>query len=123
MRNTYLWLLQLITGGLILVFGGTHLVLMHLDEILGFFGVEIGEPSSWTSMAERWDSAVQGLWLAFYIVFLALALYHALNGLRGIILELTPSHRTERIITGVLIALGVIAFGLGVYVPADLFIA
>ena len=120
MRNTYLWLFQLITGGLILIFGGTHLVLMHLDEILGFFGVEIDEPSSWASMAER---ALQGFWLAFYIVFLGLVLYHALYGLRGIILELTPSEKAERITTGVLIALGTIAFGLGVYVPADLFIA
>ena len=121
MRNTYLWLLQLVTGALLFVFLGSHLVLMHLDQILGFFGVEIGEePSSWVSMAER---AVQGFWLAFYIIFLALALYHALNGLRGIILELTPSDRAERIVTGVLITLGVIAFGLGVYVPADLFIA
>ena len=120
MRNTYLWLLQLITGGLILVFGGTHLALMHLDSIMGFFGVEIGEASSWASMTDR---AVQGFWLAFYIVFLALALYHGLNGLRGVVLELVPSSRVERFTTGILIALGIIAFGLGVYVPTDLFIA
>ena len=120
MRHTYFWLLQLITGALLFVFLGAHLVLMHLNEILGFFGVEIGEPASWISMAER---AVQGFWLAFYIVFLALALYHALNGLRGVLLEITALHRAQGLVTAVIIALGIIALGLGIYVPADLFIA
>jgi succinate dehydrogenase / fumarate reductase membrane anchor subunit len=117
-RNTYLWLLQLVTGGLILLFGGTHMVLMHLDDILGFFGIDIGEPTTWASMMDR---AGRGFWLAFYIIFLALVLYHGLNGLRGIILELTPSPRMERLVTGLILALGIIAFGLGIYVPAQLF--
>jgi len=119
MRDTYLWLLQLVTGGLIIIFLGVHLVLMHLDNILGFFGVDIGQPSSWSSMIER---ATKGWWLAFYIIFLALVLYHALYGLRGVILEVTPSGRTERIVTGFIWALGIVAFGLGVYAPTELFI-
>lgn len=118
MRNTYLWLLQLITGGLIGFFAGTHLVLMHLDNILGFFGVTIEEPSSWSSMIER---AGKGLWLAFYLIFLTLVLYHGLNGLRGVILEVTPAPRTERIVTGLILAFGLIALGLGIYVPVQLF--
>ena len=120
MRNTYLWTLQLVTGALIFIFGGTHLALMHLDSILGFFGVHIGEPSSWSSMIGR---AQVSLWLAFYIVFLIVVLYHGLNGLRGVILELTPSPKMERLVTGLIIFFGLIAFILGIYVPADLFIA
>ena len=119
MRTTYLRFLQLITGGLIFLFAGTHLVLMHLDDILGFFGVGIGQPTSWASMIER---AGQGFWLAFYIIFLALILYHGLNGLRGVILEVTPRPKAERIVTGLIFAFGVIAFGLGIYVPVELFI-
>ena len=110
MRNSYLWLLQLISGGLLFLFAGTHMVLLHIG---------IDEASSWGSMMER---AVSGFWLAFYIIFLVLALYHGLNGLRGIILELTPSARVERIVTGLLIVLGLVGLGLGIYVPSDLFI-
>lgn len=117
--NTYLWLAQLVTGGLIVVFGGTHMVLLHMDNVLGFFGVAVNEPVSWASMADR---AVQGFWLAFYIVFLGLVVYHALNGLRGIILELNPPARLERAITGFIVLLGVAALVLGIYVPADLFL-
>lgn len=122
MRNThtYLWLMQLVTGILIVLFGGTHLVMMHLDNILGFFGVEIGEASGWEAMMTR---AVQGFWLAFYIIFLVIALYHGLNGLRGVILELNSSRRWERTWTILIIVLGVVGLGLGVYVPAELFIS
>ena len=117
--HTYLWLLQLVTGALIIVFGGTHMVLMHLDSILGFFGVHIGEASSWTLMADR---AVQSFWLAFYIVFLSIVVYHGLNGLRGIILELNPPRTVARLVTALIIFLGLAALVLGIYVPADLFL-
>ena len=40
MRNTYLQLVQLITGVLVAVLLGIHMVNMHLDAILGFFGVQ-----------------------------------------------------------------------------------
>lgn len=118
MRRTYLWFLQLVTGALMAVFLGTHMVIMHLEDILSFFGIKVHEPTSWGSMIER---AGKGFWLAFYILFLAFVLYHGLNGLRGIILELTPSAKTERIITWAIVALGIVAFALGTYVPVALF--
>ena len=117
MRNTYLWLLHLITGALIAVFLGIHMVLMHLDAILGFFGVDAVEPTSWGAMMGR---ASQSLWMGLYIALLAVVLYHALNGLRGIILESTSSVKTERIVTRVIIAFGIIAFVWGTYVPVAL---
>ena len=120
MRGTYLWFLQLITGILIAFFLGIHMVMMHLGDILGFLGIHISEPTSWTSMIERAD---QGTWLAFYILLLAFALYHGLNGLRSILLELSPSAKTERIMTWAIVALGIVAFALGTYVPVALFLA
>lgn len=115
MRSTYLWLLQVITGGLVAVFLGIHLVLLHVarNRVPG------SEPSEWPSMLDR---AVRGIWLGFYIPFLALVLYHGLYGLRGIILEMTPSPRMERLVTGAFIGLGAVALGLGIYVPVDLFV-
>lgn len=117
MRNTYLRFLQLVTGILIAVLLGIHIVIMHLDAILDFFGVDDTEPTSWQSMMNR---ASQGIWVGLYIALLAVVLYHALYGLRNIILELTPSARTERIVTWVIIAFGIVAFIGGTYVPAAL---
>jgi len=117
MRNTYLWFLQLVTGVLIAVLLGIHMVIMHLDAILGFFGVDVAEVTSWESMVGR---AIQGVWAGLYMALLAVVLYHALKGLRGIILESTPSATTERVVTWVIIAFGIVAFIGGTYVPLRL---
>ena len=120
MRNTYLQFLQMVTGVLIAVLLGIHMVITHLDDILGFFGVDTVEPTSWQAMIDR---AGQGIWVSLYIALLACALYHGLYGLRNIILELTPSERTERIVTRVVIAFGIIAIIVGTYVPVALWIS
>jgi succinate dehydrogenase hydrophobic anchor subunit len=117
MRNTYLRLLQLVTGVLIAGLLSIHIVIMHLGAILSFFGVDATEPTSWQSMIGR---ASQGIWAGLYIALLAFILYHALYGLRGIILEATTSVRTERIITWAFIIIGTITFIWGAYVPLAL---
>ena len=117
MRATRLQLLHIFTGVVIAVLLGIHMVIFHLGAILGFFGVDITEPTSWGAMIGR---ASQGIWAGLYIVLLAVVLYHALNGLRGIILEVTRSVKTERIITWGLIVIGIIAFIWGAYVPVAL---
>lgn len=115
MRTTYLRLLQLVTGVLIAALLGIHMVISHLDAILGFFGVDATEPFSWESMIGR---ASQGIWVGLYIALLALVLYHGLYGLRGIILELTTSVKTARIITRIFIIIGIVTFIWGTYVVA-----
>ncbi|MFC1985364.1 hypothetical protein ACFLWC_00030 [Chloroflexota bacterium] len=120
MRNTYLWLLQLVTGVLIAVLLGIHIALQHLDAVLGFFGVEVAEPTSWASMIGR---SSQGIWVGLYIALLAVGLYHGINGLRNIILEVTPSARAGRIVSRVIIAFGIIFFVGGIYVPVALFVS
>ena len=117
MRNTYLWFIQLITGALIAVLAGIHTVWMHLDAILGFFGVDVSDATKWHSMIER---SREVMWAGIYIALLAVVLYHGLNGLRNIILELTPSARTERIVTWSIVAFGIIVFIWSVYVPITL---
>ena len=118
MRSTYLWFTHLITGVLIAVFLGIHMVLLHLNDILEFLGVDAAEPTSWASMIDR---ASQGIFVALYIALLAVGLYHGINGLRGIILEVAPSARTGRIVTWVLIVFGIIIFGWGTWAPFYLF--
>jgi succinate dehydrogenase hydrophobic anchor subunit len=114
MRNTYLQFIQLITGVLIAVLLGIHMVIQHLDAILGFFGIDVRDATSWPSMIGR---AKQGIWALIYIALLIFALYHAFNGLRNILLELTSSARTERVITVAIIVVGVIFLILGVWAP------
>ncbi len=118
MRTTRLNLLHMFTGVAIAALLGIHMVILHLDAVLGFFGVDATEPTSWQSMIER---ASQVIWVGIYIALLAVVLYHALYGLRGIILELNPSVRTGHIITWVLIIVGITAFIWGSYVPLALF--
>lgn len=117
MRNTYLWFAQLVTGILIAVLLGIHMVTQHLDAILKFFGIDFTDATAWESMIGRSREAI---WASLYIALLAVALYHALNGLRNIILELSPSTRIERIVTWAIVVFGVIAFAWGSYVPIAL---
>ena len=120
MRTVRLQLIHMFSGIFIAVLLGIHMVISHLNDILGFLGVKAYEPTSWESVAGR---ASQGVWAGLYIALLAFVLYHALYGLRGIILEVTPSVKTERIITRVFIAVGIIAFGGGAYVPLRLWLS
>ena len=117
MRTTRLHLLHIFSGAVIAVLLGIHMVVLHLDTVLGFFGVDATEPTSWGSMISR---AGQSIWVGLYIALLAFVLYHAFYGLRGVILELSPSVKTGRIVTRVLIAVGIIVFIWGTYVPIAL---
>ncbi len=107
MGATRLRFVQLLTGGLIIVFLGVHMVVTHLNNILRFFGAKTIDPTTFDSMIAR---SRQGTWAGIYIVLLALALYHGLYGLRDILMEANPPARAERAITGFLIAFGVIFF-------------
>ena len=117
MRKTYLWLLQLATGVLIAVLLGIHMVLMHLDAVLAFFGLDATDPTAWGPMIER---ASQVIWAVLYIALLVVVLYHAFYGLRNIILEVTKSAKTTRIIDRVLVVCGIIIFAWSAYVPVAL---
>jgi len=119
MRQTYLWLLQLAAGVFVAALLGLHMVLMHLNDILGVFGMSGADPTSFASMISR---AREGAWVVIYIALLAFVLYHSLYGLCNIILEVVPSAKPERFVTWSLIALGIISFVGGSYVLLALWI-
>jgi succinate dehydrogenase hydrophobic anchor subunit len=116
MFKTRMHLLFLFSGVGIAVFLGIHMAVQHLNRVLA-----AGEPDpvSWLSMLGR---ATQNGWVVVYIFLLAFGLYHALYGLRGIILELTTSEKTERVITWFFIAAGLAVFGWASYVPVALLV-
>jgi len=117
MRTTRLRLVHMLAGVVIAVLLGIHMVVIHLDAVLRFFGVSTTDPTSWQAMIGR---ASQGIWASLYIVLLAFVLYHAFYGLRGVILEVTTSAKTTRIVTWVLMVVGIITFIWGSYVPIAL---
>ncbi len=117
MRKTYIWFLQIVSGILIAVLLGIHMVLLHLDAVLGFFGVDMGEATSWASMIGR---AEQGIFAALYIALLIVGLYHGIYGLRKIILETTSSAKIKSIVTWCFVILGIGIFAWAAYVPIAL---
>jgi len=87
---------------------------MRLDDIAGFFGLHVEAPASWSSVMERAGSLS---WMGFYLALLAFALYHALYGLRGILIELPLPPFLVRSISWVLLAFGIGIFAYGAYIP------
>ena len=114
MKNTYLQFAQMITGVLIAVLLAIHIVVQQSNVVLGLFGIKIANPTEWSSMIER---AHQGTWVGIYIALLAFGLFHALNGLRNMLLETNLSASAMRVLTGFIIAFGVVFLVLGTYAP------
>jgi succinate dehydrogenase / fumarate reductase membrane anchor subunit len=119
MKNTYLQMAQMISGALVAVLLAVHIGVQKLDVILGFFGARISDPIAWSSVVER---AHQGLWVAIYILLLTFGLFHALNGLRNMLLETNLSSSTMRVLTGLIIAFGIVFLALGIYTPIVLLV-
>ncbi len=105
MRMTYLWLLQMVTGVLILVLLGIPLISTHLPGVLNFFGVDATGLVPSGLAANR---ANPGIWAGLAGILVAIILYHALSGLRNTVLELVPSTKKAGIITRVMIVSGII---------------
>ena len=114
MGTTRLHLLHMLAGVVIAGLLGSHIVVLHLNDILRFFGGGTPDPTSWAAMIAR---SREALWAGIYIAMLAFILYHALYGLRGIILEVTTSATTSRTVTWAFIVIGVATFIWGSYVP------
>jgi len=119
MRESHYWLLFQIAAVILFVFLGMHLVMMHLDDILHFFGVDMGDATSWSSVMQRAGSSS---WLAIYIIFLALALYHGFYGLRVILIELPLPHFAIRTINWAIPLIGVAVFAYGIYIPINAYL-
>lgn len=113
MREAKYWLLFLLSALVMGFFLVVHMFLMHLDSILGYFGIETGEVLSFASVMGR---AATGFWTVFYILFLAVALYHGYYGLRGVLLELSKSKSTDKIITSLVVLVALAAFVFGAFV-------
>lgn len=110
MRETPFWTWHLIAGLVILVFLGLHMLIMHLDGLVGFMN-----PSGTESI--DWDSVMYRAQLLFfpvtYIVLLGAALYHGLYGTRIVLFELDLKPGTQQFITIAFWTIGLVLFAMG----------
>ena len=112
MRETKFWTWHMAAGVVIALLLGLHMVIMHIGGITHLFAPFAGEAVSKTNSLFR-DGRL--FFTVSYILLLAVALYHGLYGLRTILFELTLSRVTERVISAVLLVLGLGLFSLGTW--------
>ena len=112
MRDRTLWTWHIGAGLVILVLLGLHMVIMHLNATLGFFGAEGAEPTEWASVAARAGSLFFTL---TYVLLLGAALYHGFYGFRNILLELNPGRALRQVINVGLTLVGVALFVFGTW--------
>ncbi len=112
MRETRNWTWQIVTAVIIGVFLTIHMVVMHLDNIVGWFSPAGGAAIDWANVQAR----SRGLFFVVtYIVLLGAALYHALYGVRNVLFELRPGPGLEKAITVVFWLGGLGLFAIGLY--------
>ena len=103
-QGVWAWILQRITAVLLAVFLGTHLFVLHYvneNLLINFAGV-----------AARMKSV---LYLVVDGGLLVIGLYHALNGVRAVLLDVVVSESGRRSVTAVMWVLGVAFALLGLY--------
>jgi len=113
MRESLLWASFMKAALLLVIMLGFHMVMMHMHALLGFFGLHLGDVLEYSSVMGR---AASPLWTLYYIIFLAVALYHGLYGFRSILLETFPGSNAITIINSFVLIVGSIAFIYGTYI-------
>ncbi len=107
MKNSITWTWHLLAGVALVFLLGTHMFIMHLDDVFKFVG---GDATKTVSFAAVVDRGRQVSFMASYVLLLAAALYHGLYGLRTVIFELTLAPRVEKAITRLFVVIGVALF-------------
>lgn len=112
MRESSKWTLHIIAGVAILVLLGLHMLIMHMQTLMGWLGLGTENVTSFQAVAQRGQEA---FFMVTYIILLGAALYHGLYGLRNILLELVSGRVAQRAVGGLLTLVGVAFFALGTY--------
>jgi succinate dehydrogenase hydrophobic anchor subunit len=103
-ETTWLWLFKIVTGVLVVLILGVHLVVNHLvnpDGLLTFQQVVVYLSNPWIALMEG--------------TFLVLAVFHALLGIRSVFLDLHPSAGLIRGMDIVFSVVGVVAVIYGIW--------
>jgi len=112
MRETAFWTWHMLAGVLILLLLSLHMIVMHLDGIIGWFLAAGGSPVNWENVFARSKS---GLFILFYTLLLGAGLYHGLYGFRTILFELSPPKNIKTVINAAFWCLGIVLFTIGTF--------
>lgn len=105
-ETTWLWLIKMVTGPLLLVILGLHLIVNHYMGSL---------PSGLMTYEDVVAYFQNPIIPAIEILFVVTVVTHSLIGLRGIVLDMNPSRSTLKIVTWFLAVLGVSSVGYGIW--------
>ncbi len=103
-ENTWLWMIKILTGPLLVILLFIHLLVNHF---LGQTGL-----LTYADVVAYYRNPIIPI---MEILFLATVVTHSLIGLRGILLDLNPARRLLKVIDGGLILLGIAALTYGIW--------
>jgi succinate dehydrogenase / fumarate reductase membrane anchor subunit len=103
-ENTWLWMIKILTGPLLVILLFIHLLVNHF---LGQTGL-----LTYADVVAYYRNPIIP---AMEILFLATVVTHSLTGLRGILLDLNPTRRLLKVMDWGLALLGVAAVAYGVW--------
>jgi succinate dehydrogenase / fumarate reductase membrane anchor subunit len=113
MRETKLWTWHIITGIVVLVFLGLHMLIMHFGNLFHVLSPDKSAASiDWINVVSR---AKMVFFMVTYIILLGAALFHGLYGLQTILFELNPRKGIKTFISTILVLLGLALFVVGTY--------
>ncbi len=105
------WFLQRVTGAALVILLTFHIVVNHILNIAEVEDDILPSLVVFSDVADRFETAAY--WV-IAILLLSFVLFHSLNGIRNILLDYGVRGRGERVATGALLGVGMVAFTFGV---------
>ena len=105
-ENTWIWLIKIATGPLLVIVLILHFIVNH------YFGSTSSGLMTYDDVIKYFQNPIIP---AIEILFLITVVTHSLIGLRGIILDMNPSRSTLKIVTWLLMMLGVSSVVYGIW--------
>jgi succinate dehydrogenase / fumarate reductase membrane anchor subunit len=103
-ENTWLWLIKIVTGPLLLILIAIHLIVNHFISDTGLL--------TYADVVAYYRNPIIPI---MEITFLVSVVTHSLSGLRGIVLDLKPSRALLTIMDWVLVLFGISAVSYGTW--------
>jgi len=97
-------------GAVLFCLVGLHMLIMHLDGLLGLFNPAGPSSVAWGNVRFRSTSL---FFTVTYVMILGAALYHGFYGLRTILFELGPKKSFQRALTIFFWLIGICLFTFG----------
>lgn len=101
------WVMQRVTAVLVGVLIAVHIWILHFTA-----EATSGSPVTFDAVQQRMNSP---WYAALDMLLLASLMYHALNGVRAVLLDWGVGVKSEKVLTGTLLALGIILTGYGAF--------